>query len=643
MRDKLRGAEARGYITRRALFIGLILVIATAYWLGIASELWYQAIFSFLHPYPHAIFILFLLILTSLLLKRVSDRLALSPIELLTIYIMVSMVPSISGHTMMAILMGTLTHPFWFATPENEWKSLFWRYIPSWFTVSDTKILRGYFYGESTFHTVEHIRAWAVPILVWSAFIFFLYLSYLCIASILRKQWAENEKLSYPLVQLPLAMATDRGFFRSNLLWVGFGISAFIRLLNGLHDLAPAVPQIPHGYWFRFAERPWNAMGSISVSFNLAVIGLTYFMPLDLAFSSWFFFWLSRMERVIASAMGVSVSSLYINARVSGGWIGIGLLALWVSRRHLISFLKHIFGLERMDDSREPFSYRTLTGMFWGSFAFLAMFCYLAGMSVWAILVFFALHYMLAIAIARVRAELGPPYHEVIGINPRGMMVDIFGPRRLRGNNLTVITFLYAFDRCHRSHCMPDQVESLKIGERTGMDNRRLFGAMALAIGVGAIATFWSYLQICYRYGTLAKMRGWIGHFGWESFNPLQRWLQYPTGTNVGAVVSMLIGLATIFFLYGMRARFLWWPLHPSGYVVSGAMWGGLCYFWFPVVVSWLIKLIILRYFGLKTHRRAIPFFFGLILGDFIPRSVLSIISLILNVYMPSAGAGHTL
>jgi len=638
-----RKASLQNDITRRAILIGLILVVVNAYWVGIASELWYQAIFTFLHPFPHAIFNLSVLIVLSFTLRRISRRFSLSPAELLVIYIMVVMVSTISGHTMMAILMGTLAHPYWFASPENEWKSLFWRYIPSWFTTSDTKVLRGYLYGESTFHTLEHLRAWAIPILTWSLFIFFLYLSYLCIASILRKQWAENEKLSYPIVQLPLAMATDRRFFRSNLLWIGFAISGSIRVIDGIHDLFPVVPQIPHGYWIRFAEKPWNAMGSISVSFNLAVVGLTYFMPLDLAFSSWFFFWLSRIERAIASSMGVSVSSLYINDRVSGAWIGIGVLAIWISRRHLISFLKHILGLERMDDSREPFGYRTITFMFLGSFAFLGLFCYFAGMSLWAILVFFALHYMLALAISRVRAELGPPYHEVIGINPRGMMVEMFGSRRLRGGNLTVLTFLYAFDRCHRSHSMPSQVEALKIGERTGMNNRRLFGAMALAIGVGAVATLWSYLQIAYKYGTLAKMRGWVGHFGWESFNPLQRWLQYPQGTNVRGTLFMLGGFLFVFFLYGMRSRFLWWPLHPSGYVISGAMWGGLCYFWFPVVVSWLVKLIILRYFGLKVHRRGIPFFFGLILGDYIPRSILSILSLILNLNMPSAGAGHTL
>jgi hypothetical protein len=88
------------------------------------------------------------------------------------------MVSTISGHTMMMYLVGTLTHPFWFATAENEWQSLFWRYIPSWFTVSGKALLTDYFRGDSTFYTMRYIKAWLVPILVWSSFIFVLFSSF---------------------------------------------------------------------------------------------------------------------------------------------------------------------------------------------------------------------------------------------------------------------------------------------------------------------------------------------------------------------------------------------------------------------------------------------------------------------------------
>ena len=39
---------------------------------------------------------------------------------------------------------------------------------------------------------------------------------------------------------------------------------------------------------------------------------------------------------------------------------------------------------------------------------------------------------------------------------------------------------------------------------------------------------------------------------------------------------------------------------------------------WFSFLVSWLIKLIILKYGGIKNYRKAVPFFIGLILGEFV-------------------------
>jgi len=244
------------------------------------------------------------------------------------------------------------------------------------------------------------------------------------------------------------------------------------------------------------------------------------------------------------------------------------------------------------------------------------------------------------LALAKVRAELGPPYHEIIGINPRSMMVQMFGSRRLLGKNLTIMTFLYPFNRCNRAHPMPCEIESLKLAERVGMNSRTLIKGMTIAIFVGALASFWAYLQFAYQYGALGKLQGWLGGAGWESFNPLQSWLQYPQGSDGKAMGFMGLGALFVTLLQSFRTRFIWWPLYPSGYVLSGAAWGGMIYFWFPVMVSWFIKSIILKYGGIKSHRKAIFFFLGLVLGDFTLRSIWSIVSLIVKVYMPSSGAG---
>ncbi|MBD3184825.1 hypothetical protein GF312_21260 [Candidatus Poribacteria bacterium] len=631
--------SGRDDITLRAIILGLILVPINAYWVGISSEQWY-CMFTLVNPFSNAIFTLTFLITVGFFLRRISSKLALSPAELLVIYVMVTMVSTISGHTTMTPLLATLTQPYWFATPENEWQSLFWQYIPSWMTVSDMDVLSGYFTGESGFHVMENMKAWLVPVMVWSAFIFFLYFSLLCISSILRKQWTENEKLSYPIIQLPLAMAADRKFYKTKLMWIGLAVAGSIRFFNGIHDLVPAVPSIPYTYRIDqfVTEKPWNAIGYVTLFFNLGIVGLTYFMPLNLSFSCWFFFWLTRFERVFASAVGWN--QLYLNERASGAWIGVALIALWLARRHLVAFGKHLLGLEKMDDSKEPMRYRTAAIMLVVCLLVLVLFCRFAGMSIWAILVFFAIYILFAIAIARVRAELGPPYHEVVGINPRGIMVQMFGSRRLLGNNLTIMSFIYPFNRCNRAHPMPCQIEAFKIAERTGMNNKRLVQAILLAVGFGAIASFWSYLHFTYHYGTLGRLQGWIGNAGWEVYNPLQAWLQYPQGTDVKALQFMGGGFLFVTFLHIMRTRFLWWPLYPSGYVLSGGAWGGMVYFWFPVMVSWMIKSIILKYGGIKTHRKATFFFLGLVLGDFTLRSIWSIVSLVFKVYMPSSGAG---
>ena len=628
-------------VTKKAIFVGLILVVVNAYWVGIASELWY-AVYTLVSPFSNAIFTLAVLIALNVFLARFARSLAFTAGELLLIYIMVTMVSTISGHAMMAILMGTLAHPYWFATPENEWAQLFWQHIPSWITVSNTEWLRGYYEGESTIFTSEHLRAWLVPVLVWSGFIFVLYGSLLCIGLILRKQWMEHEKLSFPLTHLPVQMTTDRNFFRNRLMWIGFSVSAIIRIVNGIHDIFPAMPGFPPNLRLDqyFLDRPWSAIGYTSMSFNLAIVGLTYFMPLDLAFSTWFFFWLTRMEKVFADIIGWQ--NMHLNDRATGAWIGIALIALWGARRHLVTLIGNIFIRDAIEDDNEPVSYRTTLILTFLSVGLVFLFCYIAGMSLWVVIVFYAIFLAFALAIGRVRAELGPPYHEVIGINPRQMMVDIFGTRKLGGANLTILSFLYAFNRCNRSHPMPNQVESLRIGNRVRIPGRTLIISMGLAIAVGAFATLWSYLEVVYRYG-LDRCHGAIGHFGWETLNPLQSWLQHPRTTEGLGIFFMLVGLGFVFFLQLMRTYFLWWPLHASGYVLSGAAWGGLIYFWFPVMLSWLIKYLILKFAGWNTHRKMIPFFLGLVLGDYIPRSILSIVSFILNLYMPSSGAGHTL
>jgi hypothetical protein len=44
-----------------------------------------------------------------------------------------------------------------------------------------------------------------------------------------------------------------------------------------------------------------------------------------------------------------------------------------------------------------------------------------------------------------------------------------------------------------------------------------------------------------------------------------------------------------------------------------------------PLLLAWLTKALLLRYGGVRTYQASLPFFYGLILGQFIPGSLLNL------------------
>ena len=619
--------RASSGVTLRAIVIGFVLAGVNCYWL-IMCLFWEQSHPTVISLFFNVIFSVFALALLNLLLKRFLPNRALSRGELLTIYVMLSMASAMGAQDMVQVLIPTIPHPFWFATPENEWADLFFRYIPDWLVVSDKDIATGYFMGESTFYTARNIKSWLTPVVIWSGFIFALVFVMLCLTSIVRRRWTEEEKLSYPIIQLPLEMADTDVFFRQKLMWIGLGIAGLMNLVNGLHFLYPAVPNIggkPYDISSFFNTKPWSAIGWTPVSVYPFVVGLGFFIPLDLSFSCWFFYLFWKGQKVFASALGLqSLPRLpYIEEQSFGAYMGLFVFALWMSRRHLIRVIRKIFSISRgsdLDDSDEPLSYRAaVLGVILGM-AFLITFCYKAGMSIWVILVFFGICFALSTAISRIRAELGSPIHDMPFTDPGRIIASVFGTRRLGPSNLTMMSFLFFFNRGYRAHPMPHQLEGFKIAERAGLNNKRLLIAMIIAVIVGVYVSSWAFLHASYNLSATANWRPQY------AFNRLHGWLAYHAPPDYPAVGAMIGGLALTVCLWTMRMRFLWWRLHPAGYAVSGT-WA-MNHFWLSIFVSWLVKAIILKHGGLKAHRQAIPFFLGVILGDFIVGALWSIIGI---------------
>ena len=620
-----KNERKRTQVRFRSLVIGSILIPVNLYWLMKAEVVWVSVYSTVLSLFFNVVFCLFALALVNILSKRYLPRLAMNQGELLTIYVMLSIATGIFGHDFIRILIHTMGAARWFASPENEWADLFFRYLPEWLVIDDSKVLQAYYEGDSTLYTLSHIKEWYMPVLAWSGLILVVVYVMICINVIIRKQWTENEKLTYPIIQLPLEM-TSAGFFKSRLLWLGFAIVGALEVLNGFSFLFPTLPSIrlKTNIGVLFTEAPFSAIGWTPLCFYPFILGLSYFMPLDLSFSLWFFYIFWKIQLVVRSALGFSrMPGPYLSYQSSGAWLGIGLLALWTSRRHLMQVLKRAAGRKKsIDDSREPMRYRTAILGIIGGITAIILFCYQAGMSVWVVLLLFTIYFLILIAIARMRAELGPPTHDLYNAGPERIVVSGIGARKLGPGNLTMFSLLYWLGYGYRSHPMGHQLEGFKIAERLGIDSKKLLLAMMVAAFIGVFASFWIFLHVAYNRGSQNFRAMGIGR---ATFYHLQTWLSNPPQLDYPLLKQAGFGMVFTFFLMFIRRIFFQFPLHPVGYAVAGS-WT-MSWMWFSIFTGWIVKQAILRFGGPKVYRNLVPLFLGMILGQYIMGSLWTLLS----------------
>ena len=174
-------------VTVRSLIIGTALIPFNLYWLMKAEVVWVSVYSTVLSLFFNVIFCIFVLALLNSLLRRYLPRFAMNRGELLTIYVMLSIATAIFGHDFIRILIHTMGAAHWFATPENEWAALFFRYLPRWLVVENKNALRAYYEGDSTLYIANNFKAWLLPALSWSILILVVIFVMVCINVIIRK------------------------------------------------------------------------------------------------------------------------------------------------------------------------------------------------------------------------------------------------------------------------------------------------------------------------------------------------------------------------------------------------------------------------------------------------------------------------
>ncbi|MGD9495575.1 MAG: DUF6785 family protein [Armatimonadota bacterium] len=617
-------------VTPRAVVLGLALAAVNTWWVVMAEARWGIMDGSCLPLFVTPVFILAALAAINLGLRRIHSRLALSPVELLTAYIVVVISETLSGHDFVQNLFGTIGHAHWFASPENRWEELFHEYLPPWLVVSDLWALEHLYEGGGSFLRADLCGPFLIPLLAWAAILLALIGAMLCINILVQRHWTEHEKLAYPMVVLPLEMVSGdppaAGFFADVMIWLGFSGGAGVTLVNGLSAILPQVPPLPLIKLTRptFTSFPWRGLYRFYYGVYPFAVALAFFIPADLSFSCWFFFLVSQVQMVGAELLGMREAPPngfpYLAHQSAGAWLALAIGALLTTRAHLARTWRLIW--RSAEHGQEARLYRWAAAGLVGCLAALGIMLGLAGMGLWLILGFIAIFYLLSMAMTRVRAEFGTP-HEIYYINPQRIIVNTTGVPALGARQLTALSVVYWFNRCYRCHPMPFQLESLKMAREERIDLGSLARTVVLATVAGIALSYWANLHIAMREGAAAKcvaFKSWVGR---ESYLMLANWLHSAPGPDYPAIGATAAGAAIFWSLRWVHFRTSL-PLHPAGYALATSF--AMNYFWSSFLLGWLVKVAVLRYGGRTGHQRAFRVFLGVLLGDYVMGSIWGII-----------------
>ncbi len=577
-----------------------------------------------------ALFLLFFLAgLINPLLKLVHPRAGLNRGELLLIYIMMVMASPLPVF-FAARFIGTILTPFYYATPENDWHTLIQPHIADWLQPRDLAVMWPFYEGLEQGRSIPW-AGWLPMFLHWAPLVWALFLAMIAAMAILRKQWNDYERLTYPLVQVPMAITEqDAGgeriapFFKNPVMWTGFAVPAIWGTLHGLHNYFPeTVPIATNVDPIHFILPIFDNLSELQFKFRFNILGFFYFLKTEIAFSLWFFNLFANALRTTFAVLGVTSSEMLggghsiidpiLVHQSMGGMLVLFLFGLFAARKHLWAVCrKALWGDPTVDDSGEILSYRTAVLVLLGSSAVMVAWLALAGLPVWVVLAFLFTTFALFVGFTRLIAEGGLSDGSV-PVGPAAIVVSAVGSSAIGAQGMVVLATTFFWTN-GRSFAMTSAANSLKLGEGFGGSKRPLFWTMLLAMAVGMVSAMWVVMELGYSYGALnLKIPG--GKHGFYDYaaglirTPSEPHLWGWINTGIGAGVMLLLMLA--------RWYYVWWPLHPLGYPIGPT--GIMDHLWFDMFLAWLIKVSVLRYGGVALYRKTRPFFMGMIAGHIVP------------------------
>jgi len=558
---------------------------------------------------------------------------------------------AIPANGLTGFMLGIIATPYYYATPENNWAS-FHPYIPGWIVPPDRHhAMRWFFNGLPPGEAIPW-NVWWIPLFWWGSFAVAIIALCLTLSILLRRQWVEYERLSYPLVEAGMSLVAgedDPGgrkpVWKSLLFWIGASLTLFILSWNALAWVAPLLPRINiQGSGLRL----FKGAPGLTTRFNFLTIGLSYFAPQQVLGSLILGFLVCSAESGAFARVGVSFGAAgdsWTNDDVGVGWQSFGAMVvfvfwtLWQARGHLAAFFRAAW--RGYDDRREMLSYRMTLLVLLVSALYVWLWLHEAGMDLSFAAMFVLMTVIGYLALGRMIAEAGYVYQR-LPISPQSATVYILGVQGFSPSTMTAFAFSYSLIANGRGLFMPAVVQATRLADsaRTGAHGarneiRRVMGALAVAFAIGTTVSVLYTLYLGYTYGAYNFRVYPFSGGNYEAFGHTIRKIENPFGPDPARMGMAGIGMVIMSALVLLRYRFPGFPFHPIGFVFPFTYLTRFAVFSF--FLAWAAKSLILGIGGVSLYKRTQPFFLGLAVGYALGVGVSFIVDWI---FFPGAGHG---
>ena len=620
-------------MTRRAFIIGLVLSALTTLWPTYSSLIVGSSRADFAHL-SDALLIPFICLLgINLVLSRRGN--GLSPSELLTICCMGMIAGMMQGEWLSGYLLGVITAPTYFATPENRWAEVIIPHMPDWSIVADRSASIGFYESLPKGASIPW-APWAAPFLWWGGFMAAVLLAGFCSVILLRKQWMENERLPFPIATAVLELTGVSGsegtlsnLVRSRLFLVGFWAVLLLFFWTIATWFMPTIPLLEFPMTSLSAKRILLGKGFPPFMFSVhpMTIAFSYFTKSEVLLSIWFFHLLAILQVGIFSRIGFDIggSDPWCSFDPAIGWQSFGGMivfvgwGLWTARAHLKEVFRKAFTRRgEIDDSEELLSYRTAVYLLLASVIYLIFFLRRAGMDWGPLLVFWFGTFILYMGLARIIVESGLVYLRG-PLTAQAFTWHLFGIAGLGPPSAVALGLTYTFFCDAKTFGITALAHIPRFGVAMNPRRRRLLVPAVLAGGLVGAVTVIGYI-LHQGYHVLGSYNFGVVSFNGSSDGAVGIWslttsrIQEGTfGTDWNRVSFLGIGALFTCLLFYIRYRFPTFPIHPIGFTISAS--GVLRSSVTSIFLVWVTKTLLLKLGGLDLYRRTAVLFLGMVLG----------------------------